>query len=47
MWCIETIDQLWRTRQNKIAEAERDEARQTFERAKGVYRQIAESAGTR
>lgn len=40
-WCIETIDLLWRNRQNKIAAEERDEARQTFERAKSVYRQIA------
>jgi hypothetical protein len=39
-WCIETIDLLWHNRQNRIAAAERDEARRTFERAKNVYHQI-------
>lgn len=40
-WCIEVIDQLWRARNGVIAQHERDEARRTFEAAKGRYMQIA------
>lgn len=44
LWAIECIDQLWRARANAIAPAEREEARTTFERVKGIYRKIAEEA---
>jgi len=40
-WCEQTIEQLWRNREQNISQAERDEARQTFERAKEKYREIA------
>src|SRR6266571_4825699 len=33
LWCIETIEQLWRTRKGAIAESERAEARRTFDEA--------------
>lgn len=44
LWCIETIEQLWRTRENKIAKAERAEASATFQRAIQSYRNIAAEA---
>jgi hypothetical protein len=44
LWCIETIEQLWRNRRNAIAAAERDVARKTFDRAIDRYRQIASEA---
>jgi hypothetical protein len=43
-WCLGTIEQLWRVRGPGIAESEREEARQTFERAKEHYRRIAAEA---
>lgn len=43
-WCIGCIEQLWRVREKNIAPAERDEARQTFEAAKEIYRRIAAEA---
>jgi hypothetical protein len=44
-WCIETIALLWQNRQQRIAPAEREEARRTFDRAIGVYRRIAVECG--
>jgi hypothetical protein len=44
-WCIETIEQLWRTRERSIKEPERPEARQAFDRAVDKFRQIAAEAG--
>jgi hypothetical protein len=41
LWCIETIEQLWRARGQTIAEHEREEAHQTFLKAIEIYRQIA------
>lgn len=41
LWCLGTIEQLWRVRANAIAPHERDEARKTFEWAKDRYRKIA------
>lgn len=41
-WCLETIDLLWKNREQNIAPAERDEARKTFERARAKYREIAQ-----
>jgi hypothetical protein len=41
LWCLGTIEQLWRTREKAIGPAEREEARQTFESAKEIYRKIA------
>src|SRR5690606_5356372 len=44
LWCAECVEQLWRSRARAISPAERDEARQTFDRAIEVYRKIAEEA---
>jgi hypothetical protein len=41
LWCIGTIEQLWRVRGQGIAASERQEARQTFQRAIAIYRRIA------
>jgi hypothetical protein len=42
LWCIGCIEQLWRTRARVIAENERPEAEQTFQKAIQFYRKIAE-----
>lgn len=42
LWCIATIEQLWRVRGQKIAASERNEAEQTFQKAIDIYRKIAE-----
>ena len=39
-WCLGTIDQLWKVRGQGIAAYEREEAEKTFEKARGIYRQI-------
>jgi hypothetical protein len=44
LWCIETIEQLWRTRERSIAEPERAEARRTFDEAIEKFRRIATEA---
>jgi hypothetical protein len=44
LWCLGTIEQLWRVRGPGIAPEEREEARKTFEKAKKVYRKIAAEA---
>ena len=44
LWCIETIEQLWRTREKAIAEAERPAARQAFDEANEKFRRIATEA---
>ncbi len=44
LWCIETIEQLWRTRERAIAEAERPEARRSFDEAIEKFRAIAQEA---
>jgi hypothetical protein len=44
LWCAGTIEQLWRARERKIAEPERDEAHQTFLRAIEHYKKIAAEA---
>ncbi|MCB1124086.1 MAG: hypothetical protein KJT03_21225, partial [Verrucomicrobiae bacterium] len=44
LWCIETIKQLWRARENKIADHEKAAARAAFDRAIQVYERIAEEA---
>lgn len=41
LWCIGTIEQLWRVRGPGIATAEREEAHQTFLKMIDVYRKIA------
>jgi hypothetical protein len=41
LWCIGTIEQLWRVRGPGIAQHEREEAHQTFLKAIERYRQIA------
>jgi predicted transcriptional regulator len=44
LWCLGTIEQLWRVRRTAIAESERDEAEKTFQKAMEVYRKIAAEA---
>lgn len=44
LWCIETIEQLWRARERAIAAAERPEAKRTFDQAIEMYRAIAAAA---
>jgi hypothetical protein len=44
LWCIGTIEQLWRVRGNGIKPQEREEANQTFLKAIERYRQIAGEA---
>jgi hypothetical protein len=41
LWCIGTIEQLWRVRNGVIAPAERDEAQRTFQWAIERYRKLA------
>jgi hypothetical protein len=41
LWCIATIEQLWRVRSEKIAETERAEAERAFQWAIERYRKIA------
>jgi hypothetical protein len=41
LWCIETIEQLWRARERAIAQPERAEARRTFDEAAEKFRRIA------
>lgn len=43
-WCAETIELLWKNRENKILPAERDAARQTFQNALKKYRTLAAEA---
>jgi hypothetical protein len=44
LWCLGTIEQLWRVRRKAIAESEREEAKKTFQKAIEVYRKIAAEA---
>jgi hypothetical protein len=44
LWALGCIDQLWRIRGPRIAEAERAEAEQAYEAARAVYRKIAAEA---
>jgi len=44
LWCIETIEQLWRAREGAIAASERAEARRTFDEAIEKFRRIAKEA---
>ena len=44
LWCIGTIEQLWRMRENDIYEHERKEAFQTFQKSIEAYRKIAAEA---
>ena len=44
LWCLETIEQLWRKRERAVAEAERPEARRTFGEAIEMFRRIAKEA---
>lgn len=44
LWCIGTIEQLWRVREKDIYEHERKEAYETFQKAIKAYRKIAEEA---
>ena len=44
LWCIGTIEQLWRSRERRIAKDERAEAERTFKMAIETYRKIAEAS---
>jgi hypothetical protein len=44
LWCSEVVEQLWSSRERAIRPAERDEAREAFDRAIERYRQIAAEA---
>jgi hypothetical protein len=47
-WALACVDQLWRARSRRIAEAERAAAEKAYEQAREYYRQaISESSGTR
>jgi hypothetical protein len=46
LWCIETIEQLWRARAARISDTERVDARQAFDEAIGKFRRIANEAPT-
>ena len=41
-WCAALVEQLWRAREKNIAPAERQAAKQSFDHAIAVYRQIAD-----
>lgn len=41
-WCLDVIDLLWKNRERRISEVERDEARAAYDRAITRYRQIKE-----
>ncbi len=43
-WCAEAIKLLWKNRNNKIAEHEREEAHETYQRAIRMYEEIAAAA---
>jgi hypothetical protein len=43
-WCLDVIDLLWKNRERRIAEHEREEARKAYERAIAAYRRIAEES---
>jgi len=43
-WCLAAVDQCWTQKRGQIRESEREEARQAYEHARGVYRRlVAES----
>src|SRR5262249_23910902 len=44
LWCLGTIEQLWRVRARNIAAHERPQAEKTFQEAIKVYRKIAAEA---
>jgi hypothetical protein len=47
-WALACVDQLWRARSRRIADAERGAAEKAYEQARAYYRQaISESPGTR
>jgi hypothetical protein len=39
-WCLDVIDRLWKNRQGRIAAAEREAARDAYDRATAKYEQI-------
>ena len=41
LWCIQTIEQLWRNRGKSLPETERVEAEATFDKAIQKYLEIA------
>lgn len=43
-WCIGVIDQLWRVREKDIKASERDEARETFQKAIAIYKKIVDES---
>ena len=43
-WCAETIKQLWHTRGHTIHESEQKPAKEAFDRALEIYREIAKAS---
>ena len=41
LWCMQVVEQLWRSRGRTIASAERDQRAKAFDRAIASYRRIA------
>jgi hypothetical protein len=39
-WCLAAVNQCWTQKAPKIAPAEREEARQAYDHARAVYRQL-------
>jgi hypothetical protein len=44
LWALACIDQLWRTRGQRIAPAERPAAEKAYEEARAIYRRLAADA---
>ncbi|WP_422931335.1 CehA/McbA family metallohydrolase [Singulisphaera sp. PoT] len=43
-WCLKSVDQCWSQKQRAIRDAEKEEARKAFEKAREAYRKILEEA---
>lgn len=39
-WCIDAVEQCWKSKQNQIRESERNEAKQAYDQATATYRKI-------
>ena len=44
LWCLGSIEQLWRVREKQIAPAERADAEKAFQKAIAIYREIAKES---
>lgn len=43
-WCLDSIDQVWKKKEPKIRESERDPARKAFDEARAVYNEVLAAA---